>query len=267
MSKVALFDSGVGGVTILKEVVSLLPYEEIIYFADSKYCPYGNKSSYEIVARCCEVVDYLLSLDVKIIVIACNTATTNAIDYLRNKYKHIEFVGTEPAVKPALEHTKSGVVGVIATEGTISSNKVGKLSERYGDGQIVHEISGKGLVELIEEGNEDSQRCYELLRGYLEPLINEGIDCLALGCTHYPFLTSAIEKIINGRDIEIINPAPAIARRVKELLIRDSKLNEGDSEGDIQFIASAGGDEYLDFIKSRYNDYNKIDIDGTRTTK
>ncbi len=252
---IALFDSGVGGVTILKEIVSLLPYEEVIYYADSANCPYGDKSSDEITALSEQAVEVLLSYGVKLIVVACNTATTNSIVSLRNKYPNIEFVGIEPAVRPAIELTRSGVVGVIATRPTITSNQVGRLSDMYGSGQLVYEVAGDGLVEHIEEGSENSEECETLLRGYIQPLLDKGIDCLALGCTHYPFLIDSIKRIIGQRDIKIINPAGAIARRVKSLLEQRDLLNE--SGGGVRFLSSGGGEEYIDILKNRF-DMHKI---------
>ena len=204
-SAIALFDSGVGGVTIMREIAAMLPSENIIYYADAASCPYGGRSAENIIQLSKNVVEFLLSKNVKIIVVACNTATTNAISVLRKSYPEILFVGTEPAVKPALLNSKSGVIGVLATKSTISSLQIDVLYKKYGDGKIILEQVGDGLVELIEENRENSDEAYALLNKYIRPMIDKGIDYLALGCTHYPFMSDAIKKVIGDNNVRIVN--------------------------------------------------------------
>lgn len=249
---IALFDSGVGGVTIMKEISALLPNENLIYYADVLNCPYGGRSAQEIVALSCKVVDFLLTKGVKIIVVACNTATTNAISALRERYPFINFVGTEPAVKPAVKNSHSGVVGVLATRSTISSHQIELLSQRYGEGKVVLEQAGDGLVELVESGRENTPEAEELLRKYIDPMLKQGIDYLALGCTHYPFLLDTINKIIDGHGVTVINPAPAIARRVSDVLTTENLLSESDREGDVIFYSSTTNEKYRLKLEERY---------------
>ncbi|MEG0499811.1 MAG: glutamate racemase, partial [Rikenellaceae bacterium] len=198
---IAIFDSGVGGITIMREIRTLLPHENLIYYADAGNCPYGGRPAEEIVALSKRVVDFLLTMEVKIIVVACNTATTNAITQLRIDYPQLRFVGTEPAVKPAVKNSHSGVVGVLATRSTISSRQISALSQKYGDGKVVLEQAGDGLVELVERGEENSPEAVALLAKYINPMLEKGIDYLALGCTHYPFMIDSIEKVIEGRGV------------------------------------------------------------------
>lgn len=249
---IALFDSGVGGVTIMREISALMPNENLIYYADAANCPYGGRSAEDIITLSCEVVDFLLKKGVKIIVVACNTATTNAISLLREKYSFIHFVGTEPAVKPAVTSSNSGVVGVLATRSTISSHQIEILSQKYGEGKVVLEQAGDGLVELVESGRENTPEAVELLSKYIQPMLEQGIDYLALGCTHYPFLLESIDKVIEGHGVTVINPAPAIAKRVWNILKKESLLNDSQKKGSIEFYSSMQGEEYRLKLEGRY---------------
>lgn len=249
---IALFDSGVGGVTIMKEISTLLPAENLIYYADAANCPYGGRSAEEIIALSCRVVDFLLTKGVKLIVVACNTATTNAISVLRENYPFIRFVGTEPAVKPAVTKSNSGVVGVLATRSTISSHQIAILSQRYGEGKVVLEQAGDGLVELVEEGRENTPEAVLLLKKYIDPMLEQGIDYLALGCTHYPFLLNSINQVIEGHGVTVINPAPAIARRVADVLTKENLLNESHSSGSVAFYSSVKEEQYRLKLEERY---------------
>ena len=213
---IGFFDSGIGGTSIWKEVQELLPYENTIYLADSKNSPYGQKSEEKILEYSIKNTEYLLNKNVKIIIIACNTATTNAISFLRNKY-NVPFIGIEPAIKPAELVTKTKKIGLLATRGTLQSALFEKTSLTI-DGSIkIIEQVGEGLVNLIEEGETHSFKINKLLREYLNPMMRENIDALVLGCTHYPYLIPEIKKIV-GNTIKIIDSGSAVARQTKNIL-------------------------------------------------
>ncbi len=250
--KIAVFDSGIGGVTILKEIVALLPYEEVIYFSDGAHCPYGGRSKQEIIELSVSVVEFLRQQEIKLVVVACNTATTNAIKELRDKFEDIIFVGTEPAVKPAFEQSKSGIVAVMATESTIESNQVMRLKGLYGEGKSLYELSGKGLVEIVEQGMENTEECRSLLTSYIEPLIGKGVDIIVLGCTHYPFLTPIMEEIIGDRGVKVIDSAKAVARRVKSQLEEYSLLSSSEKTKEVTILSSLNDSEYIEMINERF---------------
>ena len=213
---IGIFDSGVGGTSIWKEIHQLLPNEHTIYLADSKNAPYGNRSREEIVALSVKNTERLLALGAKIIVVACNTATTNAIHILRKKYA-VPFVGIEPAIKPAALHSKSKKIGILATKGTLSSELFASTAETYSKETEVIEIVGTGLVEAIEQGEKDSLEVKEMLTKLLRPFLEAKIDYLVLGCSHYPYLLPSIKEII-PKDILIIDSGEAAAKQTKKLL-------------------------------------------------
>lgn len=212
---IGLFDSGIGGTSIWNAINKLLPDEQTIYLADSKNAPYGKKSKDEIIALCIKNTEFLLENNCKIIVVACNTATTNAIKELRAKYD-IPFIGIEPAIKPAATNSKTQTIGILATKGTLSSELFNKSLELYHETTIVEQV-GFGLVELIENGEINSPEMTNLLHSYLEPMIEKNIDFLVLGCSHYPYLIPQIEKII-PRSIQIIDSGEAVARQTQKIL-------------------------------------------------
>jgi len=233
---IGFFDSGVGGLSVWREVIKLLPHEHTIYYADSLHCPYGTKSPDEIIARANQIMEQLMAQKCKLVVVACNTATAAAIDYLREKYP-IQFVGMEPAVKPAALHSETGKVGVLATQGTFKGRLYHETLERFASNVQIIEQSGDGLVELVEAGKTDSEEAFAFLQKYIKPMLDAGIDHLVLGCTHYPFLIPAIEKITNHK-IVIVNPAPAIAQRVKFLLEQHDLLNTSNERACPEFFSS-----------------------------
>ena len=190
---VGIFDSGVGGTSIWKEIRKKLPFEDTIYLADSKNAPYGTKPESEILGLSIKNTELLLTQGCKLIVVACNTATTNAIAHLRNTY-NVPFIGIEPAIKPAALHTKTKKVGVLATKGTLASSLFNSTSKLHAEGIQVMEQEGKGLVELIEAGKAQSEETKTLLKTYLDPMLKSDIDCLVLGCTHYPYLIPVLKK-------------------------------------------------------------------------
>ena len=213
---IGIFDSGVGGTSIWKEIHKLLPYESTIYLADSKNAPYGEKSEQEIIDLSSKNTEYLLKQDCKLIVVACNTATTNAIPYLRNMYD-VPFIGIEPAIKPAAIKSQSKTIGILATKGTLSSALFHNTSKNFSDGIKVIEQDGEGLVPLIESGKVSSDETQRLLEKYLAPMVKQGIDYLVLGCTHYPYLIPAIQKILPAH-VQIIDSGEAVAKQTKNVL-------------------------------------------------
>lgn len=213
---IGIFDSGVGGTSIWNEIKSLMPNESTIYLADSKNAPYGNKTKQEIIDLSAKNTELLLAKKCKLVVVACNTATTNAIDFLRKSYQ-VPFIGIEPAIKPAALHSKTKRVGVLATKGTLSSALFQNTSKLYASGITVVEREGNGLVECIEAGKTNAEKTKALLKSYLEPMLKEGIDSLVLGCTHYPYLIPLLKELLPS-GVQIIDSGFAVAKQTKAIL-------------------------------------------------
>ncbi|MEP2240071.1 MAG: glutamate racemase [Maribacter sp.] len=237
--RIGIFDSGIGGTSIWGEIQELLPFEECIYLADSKNAPYGEKPAEQILALSIKNTEYLLSQGCKLIVVACNTATTNAIDYLRSNYD-VPFIGIEPAIKPAAINTKSKIVGVLATKGTLSSSLFHSTSKNHTEGITVLEQRGTGLVEMIESGNLESEDLYRLLERYITPMLEKGMDYLVLGCTHYPYLIPLLKKML-PENVTIIDSGQAVARQTKSVLEHNDLLTSSAVMGAHQFFTN--GDE------------------------
>ncbi len=213
---IGIFDSGLGGLSVWQAVQRLLPEEPLIYVADSQFCPYGPRTLAEVQRLSEGIVRFLLSKGCKLIVVACNTATAAAIQVLRAQYE-VPFVGMEPALKPAAEATQTGVIGVLATRRTLAGGHFRRSLERFAPHLDVQAREGQGLVELVEHGEVYSTEAYLLLQRYLKPMLQAGADQIVLGCSHYPFLTPVMEKIVAGA-AHIIDPAPAIARQAARRL-------------------------------------------------
>lgn len=214
--KIGVFDSGTGGLSVLKEIVKALPQCSYMYFADTANCPYGNKPQCEIIELSVRITRFLLSKGCDLIVVACNTATAAAIDHLRANFS-VPFVGMEPAVKPAAIRTKTNSIGVLATAGTFNGRLYKETTKRYASDVTVCYQVGEGLVELVEKGMADSVEAEQLLRSYVEPMLKKGIDELVLGCTHYPFFIPILKRIL-PHAVEIVDPSPAVARQAVRLL-------------------------------------------------
>lgn len=244
---VGVMDSGVGGISVLKHIHALLPHEHLLYFADSKYAPYGNKTADEIKARCFEIADFLIEKGVKALVVACNTATAAAIDDLRVKYT-LPIIGMEPAVKPAAAATKNGVIGVLATVGTLKSAQFAALLENYGRDVKVITQGCEGLVECIERGELTQNSTRDLLTTYLNPLLAEGADTIVLGCTHYPFVRPLIEEIV-GSDIAIIDTGAAVARQLQKKLIEHDLLENANKQANIGFWTNSKAENAAQVIE------------------
>lgn len=257
---IGIFDSGVGGTSIWKELYRLLPSEDTIYLADSKNAPYGEKSRAEILQRSIRNTECLLGKGCKLIVVACNTATTNAIAHLRSHYK-VPFIGIEPAIKPAALNSKSGTVGVLATKGTLSSDLFHSTAKLHAGGITLVEQEGRGLVPLIEAGKEHAPETRALLEEILRPMIQAGIDHLVLGCTHYPYLMPLLKELL-PEGVKIIDCGEAVARQTlkilqqHELLAPEGKKSRHEfyTNADVAILESFVGHiqadtsiEYLDF--------------------
>lgn len=258
MIKIGVFDSGEGGLSVLKEITRLLPEAEYIYYSDNAHCPYGEKSPEYIQDRARAITEWLLKEGADVIVVACNTATAAAISVLRSEYSdassqevrdrvreltggrhdHICFIGMEPAVKPAALGTRTGVVGVLATAGTLKGSKYLKTKESVDDQVNVFEHVGRGFVELVEEGRLSGSEAEDVVKASLGPLLSAGADIIVLGCTHYPFLLPVLQKVA-GPDIRFIDPAPAVARQLVHVLERDGMLSAGDASSALARNASA----------------------------
>lgn len=217
MASIGIFDSGSGGLSVYRELVKLLPKERYIYFSDNAHCPYGEKTAAYIQERAHVITDILLGMGADIIVVACNTATAAAIACLRADYPEVPFIGMEPAVKPAALGTQSGVIGVLATAGTLKGSKYLHTRGQYEDNARIVEHVGEGFVELVENGILDGPEAEKTVSKSLQPLLDEGADIIVLGCTHYPFLQPVVERLA-GPGVRVIDPAPAVARQTLHVL-------------------------------------------------
>lgn len=237
---IGLFDSGIGGTSIWKEIVQLMPYENTIYVADSANAPYGHKSKDEIIERCIQNTEFLLNKNSKIVVVACNTATTNAIDYLRAHYD-IPFIGIEPAIKPAALLSKTGAIGILATKGTLSSQLFEKTASDHAQNVETIEQVGEGIVSLIEDGKLESEAMDNLLNRYIQPMLMKQIDHLVLGCTHYPYLIPQLQKIV-GPQVTIIDSGRAVAKQTLTILQNNDLLNDSSAKVNHTFYSNINMD-------------------------
>ncbi len=246
---IGLFDSGIGGTSIWREIHQLLPNENTIYLADSKNAPYGEKSKEEIIHLSYKNTEFLLDQNCKIIVVACNTATTNAVKELRAKYK-VPFIGIEPAIKPAALHSKTQKIGILATKGTLNSELFSKNTEQFKNIQIIEQI-GFGLVELIENGKINSSEMNELLKKYLDPMIQCNIDYLVLGCSHYPYLIPQIKKLL-PQNITIIDSGEAVAKQTKKILEETVGLREDSNKSESLFYSNTKIKVLQEILENKY---------------
>lgn len=246
---IGIFDSGMGGLSVWRELRRELPCESVVYLADGKNCPYGERSAEEIASLTRAAVEELLARGAKLIIVACNTATAMAIDMLRKDYD-IPFVGMEPAVKPAALSSRSGVIGILATQAALAGGLFRATSARYSSQVEILSAVGEGFVEVVEQGAEESPEAESLVRRVLEPMIEAGADRIVLGCTHYPFLEGCMRRVIGTREVELVNPAPAVVRRAKWLLEQSGELAEEGHKAELSFVTFAD-DEYLARLKAR----------------
>jgi glutamate racemase len=239
---IGVFDSGVGGLSVLRELQSLMPGEDFLFFADKANVPYGPRPKAEILAFSFAIAEYLFSQGAKLLVVACNTASAAALKELRTTYPDTSIVGMEPAVKPAARGTESGIVAVLATPTTLEGDLYASVLERFATDVTVLQSTCAGLVTEIEAGRLNDGVAEAILREELTPMLEKGIDRVVLGCTHYPFAIPIIERIV-GPDVVIVDPAPAVARRTQELLAENGWLNPRESGGATRYITS--GDDLL----------------------
>ncbi|RCW94002.1 glutamate racemase [Winogradskyella arenosi] len=247
---IGLFDSGIGGTSIFKEIHDLLPYESCIYLADSKNAPYGNRSKEDILRLSIKNTEYLIDQGCKIIVVACNTATTNAIAYLRATYK-LPFIGIEPAIKPAALNTQTKAIGILATQGTLSSQLFHKTTDLYSKGIKIIEQVGDGIVSLIETGRLESDEMKALLEIYLKPMLEADIDYLVLGCTHYPYLIPTLSKMLPSH-IKIIDSGRAVAQQTKAVLAQENLLSSNTQKPNIQLFSNSDTSILEAIVKYQY---------------
>lgn len=247
---IGIFDSGIGGTSIFKEIKALLPHEHTIYLADSFNAPYGNKTKQEIIDLSIKNTELLIQKNCKLIVVACNTATTNAITTLRESYD-IPFIGIEPAIKPAALSTQTKAIGILATKGTLSSELFHKTTDLYGHGIKVIEQVGEGIVTLIEEGKTNSEEMKLLLQTYLQPMLEADIDYLVLGCTHYPYLIPLLLDMMPS-NVKIIDSGQAVARQTKAVLEQYYILNTTSTHGDNQFYTNGTVEVLTDILEEKY---------------
>ena len=246
---IGIFDSGLGGISVWQALYKALPYESLIYLGDGARCPYGSRSREEVQSFTEEAVERLLAEGCKMIVVACNTATAVAISYLREKYSEIPFVGLEPAVKPAALTTKTGVIGVLATKRSLEGDHFRKAEAKYGTEVTILKAVGEGFVEAVENNEEHTAETAEIVRRMVRPLVEGGADKIVLGCTHYPFLRSAIAEAA-GDGVEIIDSSEAVARRVATLLAENDMAATEGAKAEYRFLTFADK-EYADKLREK----------------
>jgi len=234
---IGVFDSGMGGVSTLIEIRKLLPRENIIYFADSGFCPYGVKPLPVVRKRVLAVAEYFLNQNAKVLVIACNTACTAALDAVRERFPLLPVIGIEPAIKPGVEATGNKKIGVLATALTLRGDRVLRLIDKYGVATEVFKMPAPDLVTLVERGIVSGPEAEFAVDKYLQPLLRKGIDTLILGCTHFPFLRPLIEKR-GGANLKIIDTGVAIARQTLRVLEKDLIVNTNQQPGIVRFITT-----------------------------
>jgi glutamate racemase len=238
-SLVGIFDSGVGGISVLHAIREQMPEESVIYFGDQKHIPYGSRSMEQIQNFSEAITRFLLEQDAKILVVACNAASAAALKYLREKFPEVQFVGMEPAVKPAAEYTRTGKVGVLATPATFQGALYASVVERFANGVELLPSTCPGLVQQIEQGNLDGEETRRILEEALLPMLEKNIDTVVLGCTHYPFVIPLIQRIV-GETVRVIDPAPSVARQAGRLLEARGMSNKSRSKGRVKFYTSGG---------------------------
>jgi glutamate racemase len=245
-SPMGIFDSGVGGISVLRAIREQMPEESVIYLGDQGHIPYGSRSMEQIRNFSEAITKFLLDQDAKIIVVACNTASAAALKHLREKFPDVQFVGMEPAVKPAAERTQTGKVGVLATPATFQGALYASVVERFANGVELFQNTCPGLVQQIEQGNLEGGETRQILENALLPMLEKDIDTVVLGCTHYPFVIPLIQQIV-GRSVRVIDPAPAVAKQTLRLLESRGARNKAGVRGNLR-IYTSGDSEVLKFL-------------------
>ena len=258
---IGIFDSGIGGLSVLQAILIELPAEGLIYFADQANVPYGEKSLTQVRALSVEITKFLLRQNVKLIVVACNTASAAALHHLRKRFPQIPFVGMEPAIKPAAEHTQSKIVGVLATPATFQGRLYASLIERFGENIEILQDTCPGLVAEIEAGIPDTTAVRSILENALLRMIEQNVDTIVLGCTHYPFVLPTIHDIV-GDNIRVIDPAPAVARQTRRLSLQDGSVNNNlkaimkktNNKNNIRFFTSGDVNHFQGLVQNLFGE-------------
>lgn len=249
---IGFFDSGLGGISVLREAVKLLPNENYIYIGDSVNAPYGTKLSSEIRELTDKSVEKLISMGVKAIVIACNTATSAGIDFLRQKYPNISIIGVEPALKPAVEHFPNGKIIVMATETTLKEEKFHSLCLNYGKTAQIIPAPCSGLMEFVEQGVLDGDELDEYLHAKLDVFLDSPVDAIVLGCTHYPFVKKAIQNVV-GNSVLIIDGGEGTAKQLQRRLLQANLLNQSFTNGSVTFFNSCDNNDFIELSHKLLN--------------
>jgi glutamate racemase len=241
-SPIGIFDSGVGGLSVLRAIRAQMPEESVIYFGDQGHIPYGPRPMEQIRDFSEAITKFLLERDAKIIVVACNTASAAALKYLRDNFPEVSFVGMEPAVKPAAERTQTGKVGVLATPATFQGALYASVVERFANGVELLQNTCPGLVQEIERGNLSGKEPRQILNDALSPMLKKNIDTVVLGCTHYPFVIPLIQQIV-GENVRVIDPAPSVAKQVRRVLDAKALSSPSKARGQVRFYTSGDPEE------------------------
>jgi glutamate racemase len=255
---IGVFDSGVGGLSVLRAMRQLMPEESVIYFGDQGHVPYGPRSMEQVRDFSEAITYFLLDQNAKLIVVACNTASAAALHYLREKFPDVSFVGMEPAVKPAAEHTRSGIVGVLATPATFQGALYASVLERFANGVQVLQHTCPGLVAQIEKGDLDGHETRAILEDALRPMLERGIDTVVLGCTHYPFVIPLIEQVV-GENVRVIDPAPAVAKQTKRLLEAGEMKQPAGECAEVQLYTSGDVDSFLSLLPKLLGESGRVE--------
>ena len=240
-SPIGIFDSGVGGLSVLRAVRAQMPEESVIYFGDQGHIPYGPRPMEQIRDFSEAITNFLLERNAKLIIVACNTASAAALKYLREKFPDVQFVGMEPAVKPAAETTQTGKVGVLATPATFQGVLYASVVERFANGVELFQNTCSGLVQQIEQGNLNGSETRKILESALHPMLEKNIDTVVLGCTHYPFVIPLVQEIV-GEKVRVIDPAPSVAKQAKRLLEAGGLKYDSSARGEVKFYTSGSPD-------------------------
>ena len=244
---IGIFDSGVGGLSVLRAVRVQMPEESVLYFGDQGHIPYGPRAMEQIRDFSETITNFLLERDAKLIIVACNTASAAALKFLREKFPDVPFVGMEPAVKPAAETTQTGKVGVLATPATFQGALYATVVERFANGVELFQNTCNGLVQQIEQGNLNGSETRKILEAALHPMLEKNIDTVVLGCTHYPFVIPLVQEIV-GDKVRVIDPAPSVAKQAKRLLETGGLRNDPSTRSDVKFYTSGDPDALKDLL-------------------
>lgn len=253
---IGFFDSGVGGISVLREARLLLPHEDFIYYADSAYCPYGIRTPGEIVARSVKICDFLVEQGCKALVVACNTASVAGLDTYRERYT-IPIIGMEPAVKPATSVSKNGKVGILATSVTLAGDRFSSLLQRFQNGSDVYSQPCPGLVEIVETGEHNTPEAIELLKKYLQPLLDNDVDTIVLGCTHYPFLKDTVKNLV-GSQVIVIDSGEAVAKQILRVLTVNNAEKDCLNEGKETFYTSGNAEKVREVLNKLWGNEPEV---------